>query len=50
MVVIAIIATIAAGVIGGAIGGSINADLGSVAAIAVMGGFILAELKKRNEK
>lgn len=51
MVALAVIATIVAGLIGGMLGAAISfPQLGVVAAIAVMGGFIMAENKKGDEQ
>ena len=50
MIILAVISTIAAGVVGGAIGGSLNAEWGVIAAIAVMGGFIIAAIKNKDKK
>ena len=43
MIILAIIVTIAAGIVGGAVGSSFMnySDLGIIAAIAVMGGFLM---------
>ena len=48
--IIAVISTIAAGVLGDAIGGSQNAEWGAIAAIAVMGGFIIAAIKNKDKE
>ena len=51
MVAFAIITTIITGVIGAYLGALIEfPNLGIIVAIAVMGGFIISELKERNEK
>ena len=51
MVAFAIIATIITGIIGAYLGALIEfPNAGIIVAIAVMGGFIINELKERNEK
>ena len=51
MVAFAIITTIFAGTVGAFLGGMIAfSNLGIIVAIAVMGGFIISELKERNER
>ena len=50
MAILAVISTIAAGVLGGAIGGSQNAEWGVIAAVAVMGGFIIAAIKSKDKE
>ena len=51
MIILAIISTIVAGIVGGAIGASFTnyPDLGIIVAIAVMGGFIIAEIRKQGK-
>ena len=51
MIAFAIIATIISGIVGAFLGTLIEfPNLGIIVAIAVMGGFIMAEIKERNEK
>ena len=52
MIILAVISTIIAGLVGGAIGASFTnyPELGIIVAIAVMGGFIIAEIKKQGQK
>lgn len=51
MIALGIIVTIIAGVISGVLGHSIDLpELGVITAIAIMGGFIMAEIKKINKE
>ncbi|MHB1152223.1 MAG: hypothetical protein ACYCWE_15950 [Eubacteriales bacterium] len=50
MIVLGIIATIVIGMLGSALGYEMNfSELGPILSIAVMGGFIMAEIRRKNK-
>jgi len=51
MIILAVVSTIVAGIVGGAIGSSFMnyPDMGLIVAIAVMGGFIMAGIKRHSK-
>lgn len=51
MIVLGIIATIVVGFVGSALGYEMNfSELGPILSIATMGGFIIAEIRRKNDK
>ena len=52
MIILSVVATIAAGVLGAYLGAVTMEfpELGLIVAVAVMGGFIMAELRRREKK
>lgn len=51
MIILGIIATIVVGFVGSGFGYGINfSELGPILSIATMGGFIMAEIRRKNDK